>query len=452
MADNPASLLSKRAKPHAQPSAGTLIWEVLSDQWDPKINPNGYVSIGVAENRLMHDELHNYITSHCNNISTASFTYGDGPTGSSRLRNAVCQFLNRYIHPIKPLEPSHLIVTNGVSHAIEHCAWAFADEGDGILLGQPYYGAFIPDLSLRPGAKVVEVKFGSVDPMSVEAVQNYESAILTAKSQGVSVKALMLCSPHNPLGRCYSRNALLAYLRLCSKYNIHLISDEIYALSVWNNTQDTHPVPEPFTSVLSINISEYINPALVHVLWGMSKDFGANGLRLGVLISQDNPSLLQALIPVAIYSYISGITDHIAAQVLSDTAFTSEYIQTNQARLSEAYTRTVTWLREHQIPYTPGANAAFFLWVDLGSVYARHHPEKKGEEKGDRTQEIMDSLLKQKVFLASGAVFGSETPGVFRIVFTHPWEYMSEALRRMVRGLKVGLGGQETNDMVKSKL
>ena len=271
------------------------------------------------------------------------------------------QFLNKHLKPVLPFDPSHLLVTNGVSHSIEHCSWALADEGDGFLLGQPYYGAFIPDISLRPGVEVVQVKFGQIDPMSVEAVQNYEKAILDAKDCGVTVKGLMLCSPHNPLGRCYSRDALVAYLKLCEKYQIHLVSDEIYALSTWENKEDTAPPPIPFTSILSIDIKDYINPALVHVLWGMSKDFGANGLRLGCIISQHNSAFMRALIPVAIYSYVSGITDYVVSNILEDDAWTESYIQMNQQRLSESHSRVVLFLRQHKIVHTPGANASILL-------------------------------------------------------------------------------------------
>lgn len=48
--------------------------------------------------------------------------------------------------------------------------------------------------------KTVGVSFGSVDPFSLVAVEKYEEALLRSRREGVPVKALMLCSPHNPLG------------------------------------------------------------------------------------------------------------------------------------------------------------------------------------------------------------------------------------------------------------
>jgi aspartate/methionine/tyrosine aminotransferase len=439
MPQDTATLLSTRAQEHAKDSPRNLIWKVLSDQWDPQSNPNGFVSIGVAENRLMHEELRNYL-SRTINLETSAFTYGNGPVGTHRIRDAMARFLTKHLKPREPIQRSHLMVTNGVSHAIEHLSWAFADEGDAFLLGQPYYGSFIPDIALRPGVGVIEVKFGDVDPMSLEAVHYYEEAVQQALKGNVKVKGLMLCSPHNPLGRCYPVDALIAYLKLCAKYDIHLVSDEIYALSTWKNKEDSSPPPVPFTSILSFDLAQYIDPARVHVLWGTSKDFGANGLRVGCIVSQHNDALLRSLIPVAIYSSVSGISDHAVANVLEDDDWTDNFIRTNQQRLSDAYSHVVAFLRKHEIDYTPGPNAAFFLWVDLGKAYLKRHPERKNSP--DITQEVMDLMLEHKVFLASGAVFGSETPGVFRIVFSHPRQYMDEALQRIITALEAGVTGK----------
>jgi len=70
-------------------------------------------------------------------------------------------------------------------------------------------------------------------------------------------------------GRCYTRGVLEAYMRFCQKHNLHLITDEIYALSTWTNPD--FPDAPGFTSVLSVEKDGLIDPSLVHVLWGMSK-------------------------------------------------------------------------------------------------------------------------------------------------------------------------------------
>lgn len=73
-------------------------------------------------------------------------------------------------------------------------------------------------------------------------------------------------------GRCYTPDVLEALLKFCQKHQIHVISDEVYGLSVWDNR--AAPEAPPFTSLLSINLANLIDPRLVHVLWGMSKVCG----------------------------------------------------------------------------------------------------------------------------------------------------------------------------------
>jgi aspartate/methionine/tyrosine aminotransferase len=434
MAQQTGSTLSLRAQDASAAAAQNLMWDILVDTWCPSSNPNGYINVGVAENALMHTELLEYLNKNPE-IPAEYLTYNDGGGGSKRLRCAIAQFLNRHLKPVTPLDAEQLVVTNGVSPAIEHVSWAFADPGEGILLGRPFYGTFIPDLSTRPGATVVPVNFDDVDPFSAEAVWKYEDALLSfQESTGKRVKALMLCHPHNPLGRCYPREVIIKLMQLCQKYQIHLISDEIYALSVFENTVDEYPPPAKFESALSIDLNDIIDPKLVHVLWGMSKDFGANGIRLGVIISQFSAEFHGALRAISLYSYSSGIADHMVAGLLEDDAFTESYIKENQKRLSESYAFAVEFLKKNGIEHATGCNAAFFLWVDLGKRYRELHPEILAEEEVG--EKVMQRLLQEKVFLASGALFGSEKDGWFRIVFTQPRDYLELALKKIVKAVE----------------
>lgn len=109
--------------------------------------------------------------------------------------------------------------------------------------------------------------FGDDDPFGVEAVKSYEKALQQAKGKGAKVTWLMLCNPHNPTGACFSREALVALVELAVKHQIHLVSDEIYALSVYRDI----PSRPNFTSVLSLDLERMNASKLVHVLYGLSK-------------------------------------------------------------------------------------------------------------------------------------------------------------------------------------
>ncbi|GMG17372.1 unnamed protein product [Aspergillus oryzae] len=228
---NLESVISHRARLACHDTALNHMWDVLDDAWCPSTNPAGYINVGVAENALMQDDLLEFINTTKIDLPAKYLTYNKGGGGSSRLKRAVCQFLNRHLHPVVRLDPEHLIVTNGVSPAIEHVSWAFADPGEGILLGRPYYGIFVTDISMRPQATVVAVNFDGVDPFSIDIMEKYEQALLDyQQNTGKKVRGLMLCNPHNPLGRCYPRNVIIRLMQLCQKYQMHLISDESYAL------------------------------------------------------------------------------------------------------------------------------------------------------------------------------------------------------------------------------
>lgn len=78
----------------------------------------------------------------------------------------------------------------------------------------------------------------------------------------------------------------------CGRRGLHFISDEIYARSVFHNPN--LPEAVPFTSTLALDLTTYICPQRHHVLYGASKDFCANGLRLGFLYSK-NQGILGAI-------------------------------------------------------------------------------------------------------------------------------------------------------------
>ncbi|KAL3300146.1 1-aminocyclopropane-2-carboxylate synthase 2 [Colletotrichum asianum] len=222
--------LSTRAKSAENASDGLHIWKAVDDLFHPTANPTGFATLGVSENTLMSRELSEHL--HRNfKLPSHSLTYGDGMTGSKRIKAALATFLNRHLHPSKPLESAHFTITNGCSSAIEHLAWAVANPGDAFLLGRPYYNTFLPDLILRTGCKVIPVAFDNTDPIAPGAVGHYKRALESAAAEGQRVAGLIISNPHNPLGRCYSRASLLSLMRICSENDMHFISDEVYAFS-----------------------------------------------------------------------------------------------------------------------------------------------------------------------------------------------------------------------------
>ena len=93
------------------------------------------------------------------------------------------------------------------------------------------------------------------------------------------IKALVLSNPHNPLGKCYSREVLEQCFKFCQQYQLHLISDEVFALSVFECPDLRNP--SPFVSALSVDpVSLGCNNEKIHVVWSLSKDLAASGVRV----------------------------------------------------------------------------------------------------------------------------------------------------------------------------
>ncbi|PYI08375.1 PLP-dependent transferase [Aspergillus sclerotiicarbonarius CBS 121057] len=425
---------SNRGQKAMEAGTNHTVWDIISNKWDPETNPSGILSVGMAENTLLHDTLLQYI--HTNmHLSADHLTYNNGSMGSNALRAAISHFLNRRFNPFHPVQPRHILVTNGCSSAIEHLSFTFLNPGEAVLLGKSYYSAFTMDISLRPEAVVVPVSMRDVDPLSPGSVDAYEkAAILYEKRTGKRVRAVLLCNPHNPLGRCYPRATIDRLMRLCQARKMHLISDEIYALSVWENRVDGDVLFTPFESMLSRDTTNLIDPDLLHVIWGMSKDFGANGLRVGAIISQANPDFHVAGKCLSIYTFISAMSDQITATILADDAFTDKYVATNREKLAQAHEFFVTLLNKHGIEYEHGCNAGFFVWINLGKNYLEAHPGEGGQG-GELTDMVYQKLMENRVHLASGTGYGAETPGWFRVVFAHPVPWLEEAMVRILRAV-----------------
>ena len=92
---------------------------------------------------------------------------------------------------------------------------------------------------------------------------------------------MLLTNPNDPLGVIYTPHIMRGAVDWASKRKLHIIVDEIFALSV----RKTSNRPEPFESIIRLLDNRLGNN--VHFLWGLSKDFGATGFRFGVIYTQN---------------------------------------------------------------------------------------------------------------------------------------------------------------------
>jgi len=196
---------------------------------------------------------------------------------------------------------------------------------------------------------------------------------------------------------------------------MHVIVDEIYALSVHQKNNSG------FESVIKLLDNDLGKN--VHMIWGLSKDFGASGFRIGMLYTQ-NEYLLQALTNLNIFSGVSHPMQLILADILTDDVFCDAFFEDARAQLKWSYTTCAQKLDEMVIPFI-AAEAGLCVYVDFSSLLPSQTFE--GEEQ-------FASLVQEyaRVVMSPGQGMRDQKPGMFRIC--HAWvasEVLEIAMERL---------------------
>ncbi|KAK8845419.1 hypothetical protein IAR55_006132 [Kwoniella newhampshirensis] len=411
------------------PDAGPLIERfscLFQDQYDCTSNPRGIVSMGVAENFLMQKEcLELFSTALKDNITPLDLSYGDSLWGSRRINRALSGLYNEYFNPAEEVKPEHIITGVGCSAVLDQLFYTLIDEGEAILLAAPYYTGFDRDLIGRGRVRLIPVQVpAGEEAFGPECLRLFERKLEEVTKEGITVRAVIVCNPQNPLGRTYPRSTLLAYAKFCEEKDLHLVSDEIYALSVYENKD--FPDAVPFTSMMSIDVEKELGMAFdkarLHVVYGMSKDFCANGLRIGSLISQHNPLLLRAMANTSMLMKISSPADVIWSTLLFDKVALKSFIKTNRERLTEAHGFTRGWFEKHGVKVA-NSNAGNFIWVNLG--------EALGFSDASTEKKVFQRLLDGGVYIAPGTAYHYHIPGWYRVTFSVPRDNLIVGLERI---------------------
>lgn len=366
--------------------------------------PDGYIPLCVAENKRVWDLLAPKVRA-ARDVPPEALGYAD-MVGPLAFRTELARFLGERVLG-GPVDPEHVMAVAGAGSVLESLFWALGDAGDGVLVPTPSYAGFWMDLELRDRLTIVTVDTswesgGRVTPEQLDAA---------VAASPVPIKALLFTTPNNPLGTVYTAAELEAVASWAERRGVHVVFDEIYALSVFGST--------PFTSIRAVRptLGEHI-----HIVWAFSKDFAASGLRCGVLVSE-NAGVRAVMNGLAYWSACSGDTLHLIRDWITDDAWLDTYIPSMQRRLGEASKTAKSLLDQQGIAYADGG-AGFFLLVDLRPFLAT--ADAAGEEA------LWRRLLDANVNLTPGSAIRSATPGLFRLCFAGVSEdALVEGLRRI---------------------
>ncbi|GFT54457.1 1-aminocyclopropane-1-carboxylate synthase-like protein 1 [Nephila pilipes] len=235
------------------------------------------------------------------------------------------------------------------------------------------------------------------------------------------VKAILLINPHNPLGSVYSPELLLEIFSFCNEHNLHVIVDEVYALSTFSEGPQFHS---------TLKFPDLPNKEKVHVLYGISKDFGSAGLRVGAIYTR-NEALQNCLKELSAFQTIPFPIMDIAARLIGDLEWCKSYLAENKQRLSERFKFCAERLKKLGLTVHQSF-AGFSLWVDFKSIC--------GSESFEQEEDLFLYLLENaRLFIVPGKQSFCEQPGWFRINFTYGSDYVNKGLTRKRLGIEINL-------------
>lgn len=174
------------------------------------------------------------------------------------------------------IDSSEIIITTGGSEAIQIAILACFNPGDEIIVPEPFYAnyngfACAADVIIKPVKSYIETGF------ALPVISEFEK-LITPKTKGI-----MICNPGNPTGYLYSKEELNLLKELVIKYDLFLLSDEVYREFCYDGKE--------YISVMHLND---LNENVI-LLDSISKRYSACGARIGAMISKNKEVMNAAM-------------------------------------------------------------------------------------------------------------------------------------------------------------
>ncbi|MDK2065087.1 MalY/PatB family protein [Aliarcobacter butzleri] len=300
------------------------------------------------------------------------------------------------------IEQKDIFMINGVVPAYSACIEAFSEVGDEVIVQTPIYPPLFKCVTANERKVVINELKKDENGYYTMDLEDLEKKI-TSKT-----KILALCSPHNPVGRVWSKEELEKLANICIKHNITIVSDEIHSDITFKK----------FTPLASIS-KEIANQTIT--LNSAGKTFNIAGLNCAYAVSK-NTEILEKFKKVAIkreinsinfFGYVStraayengsAFVKELKAYLMNNIIFTKEFFEKNSLNI------------DFFIP-----EATYLLWLDFSKTGLSH-------------LEIKNILLtKSKIALNDGVSFGSNGNKFFRLNTALSKKALNIALNQFVK-------------------
>lgn len=318
-------------------------------------------------------------------------------------RKVVCDFMAR--RHAWNIQPEWIITTYGIVSAIHTCVKAFTEEGEGVIIQRPVYGHFEAAVRLN-NRKVVNnalvIKNGKYEI-------NFEE--LEEMCADPNNKLLILCSPHNPVGRVWDRAELEKLAEIAVKYDMTVVSDEIH----FDITSKKHTALASVCPEIASRVVTCTAP---------SKSFNIAGLGTSNIIISDDKlrERFAGVIKKDGYECINafGYPAIMAAYTECD-----EWLDEMNARIAENYKIFKEFVK-NELPEVRQfkLEGTYLVWLDVSCL-------------GVPDDKIVEFFAKEAgIVVNSGGWFGDEGLGFIRLNIAGPGETLEIAMNGLRKVFK----------------
>lgn len=317
--------------------------------------------------------------------------------GLLELRQEIAKYLSKYKMTYNP--KSEILITVGVSEAVDVVLRSILNPGDEIIICEPCY------VSYQPLAALCDVKLIHLDT-SVNGF--YPTADQIEKAITPKTKAIMICSPSNPTGRIIPTDELEKIAEVIKKHEIWCLSDEVYCELVYDDHKHVSigslPGMKDYTIVLN----------------GFSKAFAMTGWRIGFLACSEE--LMAQIYKLHQYSTICA---PIMSQFGAIEGLRNGWAEVEKMRVSYQQRRNLM----HKAFVDMGLECAepegaFYMFPDIRST-------------GLTSEEFATKLVNEyQVAVVPGDVFGAAGAGFVRCCYATSTEKIKIAMERIAKMVK----------------
>ncbi|WP_201582666.1 MalY/PatB family protein [Psychrobacter immobilis] len=301
------------------------------------------------------------------------------------------------------MNKQNILFSPGVVPSLALMMQIFTETGEAVLVNDPIYTPFMTKVKQNNRTLVMSA-LKEIDGKYQLDLDDIEAKIIEH-----NVKLYLLCNPHNPGGRVWTREELKALLTLCKKHNVAIVSDEIH--------QDLTLNGHKFTPLLKLAEAESYAHNVVS-LTSMTKTFNIAGVKGSMIFAKDE-ALLKKI------SQQQNLNDEYELNLFAYTVMQSAYEEGGEwleqvlTYIEKNIEITLDFLAGH-LPdiKVMRPEASYLIWLDC-SAYAQDD------------QALYDKLRAAKVELNSGIKYGREGHLKMRINVACPEALLREGLNRV---------------------